>query len=157
MCFISRKNIEDLFEEKIKKLIELTINDSRWNLNNETMFQVFGFTITGFSFGVGRNLYFMESDQIVNSVISKLTKLGAGEKYVRGLVDKAIDTFENETKSFQSDLVGIGFSHFAKEDLTELKDSIFSNTNIIEQTIEEKKPENNPQTKKPKKWWQFGK
>jgi len=148
--------MEELLQNKIEKIINLTINDSRWDLSNETMFQVFGLTLSGFSFGVGRNLCFMDAEVISKSIVSELTKLGAGENYVKGLVESAFNTFENETRSFQSDLVGVGYSHFSSEDLSELKESIFSN--LI--SIEKQSDVNNqikPATKKSKKWWKFGK
>lgn len=120
--------MEKLLQDKAQKIISLTINDNRWDLTNETMFQVFGLTVSGFLIGVGRNLCFLDSGLIAKSLIVELTRLGAGEKYVEGLVDYAFNTFENETKSYQSDLVGIGYSYFASENLNELKESIFSNT-----------------------------
>lgn len=124
--------MEELLQSKIKKIIDLTINDNRWDLANETMFLVFALTLSGFSFGIGRNLCFMDADVISKSIISEMTKLGAIENYIKELVTSAFNTFENETKSFQSDLVGIGYSYFLSEDLNELKESIFSNWLNIE-------------------------
>jgi len=149
--------MEELLNTKIQKVISLTTNDKRWDLRNETMFQVFGLTLSGFSFGVGRNLCFLDAEEIAKSVASELTKLGAGENYVKGLVASAFKTFENETKSFQSDLVGIGYSQSLSEDLNELKESIFSNTNIIEQQSVSENNANHPPQKISKKWWRFGK
>lgn len=148
--------MKELFNSKIQDFIKITLNDERWDLSNEMMFQVFGYTLFGFSSGIGRNLYFMEFEEITDKVISELTELGAGENYVRGLVKKAQSTFENKTTSYESDLVGIGFSHFASENLNELKESVFSNTILLREDDEKIKPEN-PSKKEKKKWWKFGK
>lgn len=148
--------MQELLNTKIQKIISLTTNDKRWDIKNETMFQVFGFTLSGFAFGVGKNLCFLDAKEIAASVTSELTKLGAGEKYVERLVASAFKTFENETKSFQSDLVGIGYSQSLSKDLEELKEAMFSNTAIIEQHSVSENNATNPPQKKSKKWWRFG-
>ncbi|MDH7445966.1 hypothetical protein [Aquimarina sp. 2201CG14-23] len=149
--------MEELLQNKLQKIITLTINDDRWDLTNETMFQIFGLTLSGFSFGVGRNLCFLDAEVIAKFTVSELTKLGAGKNYVEGLVASAFDTFENETKSYQSDIVGIGYFHFSSENLNDLKESIFSNSISIEQQSNLESNETNPRVKKSKKWWKFGK
>jgi len=128
--------MKELFNSKTQDFVEIMVNDKRWDLNNEMMFQVFGFTLFGFAAGVGRNLCFLGFEEIIDKVILELTKLGAGEKYVRGLIEEAQSTFENKIKSYQSDLVGIGFFHFASENSNELKESVFSNTILLENSNE---------------------
>lgn len=129
--------MEEVFEEELTKLLELVVNDSRWDLNNELLFQVLGFTVVGFSYGVGVVQCNMVVEKVADSVISKLINLGAGEKYVRGLVDAALDTFVNKTKSLKSDLVGVGFSNSPAIDVVKVKELIYSNTSIIEQSMGE--------------------
>ena len=142
--------MEKLLNNKIQELIQKVTNDTRWNIQSETQFQIFGLTLSGFAFGVVRNICFLDAEDIKNSILKELTAIGAGEKYVEGLIDTAFNTFENETKSTEANIVSIGYSHFSSNDLTELKNDIFSNTDTVQQ-------QKNALKEKPtRKWWKFG-
>jgi hypothetical protein len=120
-----------VFKEKAEKLFERVVSDPRWDLNDETLFNVFGLTYYGYSFGIGRIMCFLEPSDINSFVEEKLIGLGAGEKYVNGLVDFAYSTFEQPTEGLYSQLVGIGHSHFSSTDTIELTNTIFENAKII--------------------------
>lgn len=122
-------NMEQLARQKAEALRVRVTSDSRWDLQSELMCQVLGFTLYGYVFGVGRLVCFAEVEVINEIAISQLTALGIGPKYAKGLVDSAFNSFvDKNDKSIYSQLVGVGHSHFAAEDLTTLVDSIFANT-----------------------------
>ena len=143
--------------KKIKAFVNEITKDKRWDINNQTLFDTFGLTLTGYACGIGRHFWFLDNETISKVLIEELTNLGAGEKYVKGLIDFALSTFEVETKNHQSELVGIGYFKFSDNNFNELIESIFENTIKIEQSgninenITEKNIENT------KKWWEFWK
>jgi len=121
--------MEQLARQKAEAFRERVTSDSRWNLQSELMCQVFGFTLYGYVFGIGRLICFMDVEAINEIAISQLAALGIGPQYAKGLVDSAFNSFMNKNgKSIYSQLVGIGHSHFAATDLGAVVDSIFSNT-----------------------------
>lgn len=121
--------MENIFKAKIENVINLIISDPRWNIESELMIQVLGFTLFGYAFGVGRIVCFMDVEDIKIEVIYQLTKLGVGKKYAQGMIDQAYSLFINEDqRSVQGQLIGVGHSHFSSENLDELKESIFNNT-----------------------------
>lgn len=128
----------NLLQQKTEELVVLVTNNSKWDLQNELQFQVFGLTLCGYSFGYGRLICFLDVEEIKQIIEKELIKLGAGQKYVKGLIDSAIETFETETKSSTSDLVVIGHSYFSSDDLTKLVESIYTNTNLLESIATEK-------------------
>lgn len=96
------------------------------------MCQVLGFTLYGYVFGFGRIVCFMDVDDIKNMAVAKLSSLGIGPKYVQGMIDHAHQEFVTEgNQSIHNQLIGVGHSHFASDDITELIDSIFENTEEI--------------------------
>ena len=117
--------------EKPDKLFKEITGDARWDINDETLFIVFGLTFYGYTFGHERLILFKDPKEINSYVEKKLIELGAGEKYVKGLVEYAYSTFQQPTEGLYSQLVGIGHSHFSASDLTELKESVFSNARKI--------------------------
>jgi hypothetical protein len=126
--------MKDTLEEKTNNLVSLVVSDSRWNLEDELMVQVLGFTIYGFAFGLGRLVLFMDVEEINEVAINQLTKLGVGAKYAHGLIEAAYNSFTNENdQSIYSQLVDIGHSHFASGDLSVCVESIFSNTQALHQ------------------------
>jgi hypothetical protein len=119
------------FKEQAGQVFNKIVSDKRWDLNDELLFSVFGLTYYGYCFGIGRMMYFLEPADINSFVEEKLVGLGAGKKYVSGLVDKAYSTFIQPTEGFQSQLVGIGHSHLSANDTTELINSIFENAELL--------------------------
>jgi hypothetical protein len=114
---------------KSEEFIREVTSDSRWKLDDELMCQVLGFTLYGYVFGIGRVHCFMDVGDIHAIIIAQLTDLGAGRKYVEGLVQAAHHEFTTENnQSWQNRLIGVGHSHALKEDMNVLVDSIFSNT-----------------------------
>jgi hypothetical protein len=73
-------NMEQLANEKAEALRERVTSDSRWNLQNELICQVFGFTLYGYVFGIGRLICFMDVEVINEIATSKLTTLGFGSQ-----------------------------------------------------------------------------
>ena len=97
------------------------------------MCQVFGFTLYGYVFGIGRIHCFMDVEEIHAIIVDQLAGLGIGRKYVEGLVQAAHQEFITENnQSWQNRLIGVGHSHALKEDMKELVDSIFTNTAALQ-------------------------
>lgn len=123
--------MEHLFTKKTEAFFDAVTADGRWNIQDELLFQVFGLTLYGYAFGVGRLLCFLDTGDIDALVEKKLMALGAGEKYVNGLIAFARSTFEAPAESVLSRIVGTGYAHFASEDATELKESVFINSRLL--------------------------
>jgi hypothetical protein len=100
------------------------------------MCQVFGFTMYGFLFGVGRLTCFLDVEDIQNIAIDQLTKLGIGPGYATGMTQEAHRILTaKEDKSLHSQLISAGHSHFAAEDLKDLVNSVFANTEEIRKSM----------------------
>ncbi len=124
--------MKDKLEDKLRSLITSITSDSRWNLEDELMIQVLGFTIYGYAFALGMLALFLDVEEINNAVIGNLVKLGVGAKYAQGLVEAAYSSFADENDdSVYSQLVNIGHSQFSSESLESLTESIFSNTEAL--------------------------
>jgi hypothetical protein len=114
---------------KAEEFTRQVTSDPRWQLEDEVMCQVFGFTLYGYVFGIGRVHCFMDVGDIHALVVNQLASLGIGRKYAEGLVQAAYQEFTTENnQSWQNRLNGAGHSHALKEDMPVLVDSIFSNT-----------------------------
>ncbi len=125
-----------LARTKAEAMTAAVVCDSRWRLDDELMCQVFGFTMYGYVFGFSRNVCFMELEDIQRLALDRLTSLGIGAGYAEGLIQAASDEFAQEDNdSLQNQLIGIGFSHFGSDDLTELAESVFRNTDQIRESI----------------------
>lgn len=124
--------MEASFVENAEKLFRLVTTDTRWDLQDEVLFNTFSFSYYGYCLGFGKLICFIDPEQVNDFVEAKLISLGAGEKYVKGLVSHAYSVFADDSdKSLHSQLIGIGHSHFSSTDFTELVNSIFENTEII--------------------------
>ncbi len=136
----------DLKQHAIGKATEFTRRvtlDPHWKLEDELMCQVFGFTLYGYTFGIGRIHCFMDVEDIHAIVVDQLAGLGIGRNYVVGMVDAAHGQFlQANNQSWQNRLIGVGHSHALKEDMQVLVDSVFSNTDAL------RKATNRP-------WWKF--
>lgn len=121
----------ETFKEKANKLYNKVTTDPRWDIDDQTLFNVFGLTYYGYCFGFGRLICFLEPEEINSFVLGKLVELGAGEKYVGGLIDFAYSTFVQPTEGINAQLVEIGHSHFSTVDTHELVESIFINAKSI--------------------------
>ena len=118
--------------EKVRNLVQLVISDARWNLRDELMCQVLGYSLFGYGFGLGRLVGFLEEDEIFAIVKNELIRLGLGEKYAQGLIAHAFEVFQSDKNdSIHSQLIGVGHSHFSSSDMKEFVNSIFENTEII--------------------------
>jgi hypothetical protein len=112
------------------------------------MCQVFGFTLYGYVFGIGRVHCFMDVGDIHAIIVDQLAGLGVGRNYVEGLVQAAHQEFITENnQSWQNRLIGVGHSHALKEDMRVLVDSIFTNTAALQ------KATSRPTAPRP--WWRF--
>src|SRR4051794_31818355 len=56
-------------------------SDPRWKLEDELMCQVFGFTLYGYVFGIGRVHCFMDVVDIHAIIVDQLAGLGIGRKW----------------------------------------------------------------------------
>ncbi|MBH5329784.1 hypothetical protein H9Q10_08895 [Eikenella sp. S3360] len=126
------------FHDKANRLFSALTADPRWNVQNELLFQVMGFTFYGYCFGFGRLVCFMDADDIDTYVAGKLTGLGAGAKYVQGMIARARQDFVTaedaeamDTDDPLSRLIGIGHSHFAADDFTPLIESVYENYRLL--------------------------
>lgn len=129
--------MNERLEEKTNPLMEAVTSDARWELEDELLVQVLGFTLYGYAFGVGRVIFLMDVEDINASVAGQLAALGVGPKYAQGLVEAAFECFMNEEdQSVHSQLVNIGHSHIASEDLSECMESIFTNTETLREHLE---------------------
>jgi hypothetical protein len=124
-------NLTALAKTKAEALTSAVTSDRRWQFEDELMCQVFGFTMYGYVFGVGRLVCFMEVEQIQQLATDQLTGLGIAKNYAVGMMQAAHEEFTEEgNTSFYNQLIEVGHSHFGSEDLTALVDSIFQNTTV---------------------------
>ena len=125
-------NMIALAKTKAEVLTRAVTADPRWDLQDELMCQVFGFTMYGYLVGVGRLICFMDVEDIQRLAADQLTGLGIGPKYARGMMQHAHRVFTDEgNKSIHSQLIGIGHAHFAAEDMAEVVEAVFANTESI--------------------------
>ena len=130
--------MQPAFHDKANRLFSSITNDPRWDINDELLFQVAGFTFYGYCFGFGRLVCLMDADDIDAYVAGKLTGLGAGAKYVQGMIARARQDFvtgENaepaDTDDPLSRLIDIGHSYFSADDVTPLVESIYANYSLL--------------------------
>lgn len=124
--------MKETFQDKVNLVSKEITDDPRWDIQSELMIQVYGFTLFGYALGVGRIICILNLEDIQEETIKQLTNLGVGHKYAQGLIEHATELFGSEDKnSYHSQLIGIGHSHFSSDDLTELKESIFKNTEAL--------------------------
>ena len=129
-------DMAELAKSKAESLTAAVTNDPRWELEDELMCQVFGFTMYGYVFGVGRTHCFMDVEDIQKLAADQLSGLGIGPQYAEGMMQAAYDEFMQEgNTSLHNQLIGVGHSHIGSEDLTGLANSIFQNTEQIRQTL----------------------
>lgn len=127
-------------QHAIAKATDITrdvTSDQNWNIQDELMCQVFGFTLYGYIFGIGRIHYMIEVEEIHAIVVDQLVSLGIGRNYAVGLVDAAHREFTTKNnQSWQNQLIGVGHSHSIKEDKAVLIASIFSNTEALRKSCQ---------------------
>ncbi len=122
-------DLKQYANDKASEFTKQVTMDQRWKLEDELMCQVFGFTLYGYVFGIGRVHAFMDVGHIHQVVIEQLAGLGIGRKYVEGLVHAAHEEFKTENnQSANSRLIGVGHSHALQENMSALVDSIFNNS-----------------------------
>ena len=119
------------FHDKANRLFSAITNDPRWDINDELLFQVAGF-------GFGRLVCLMDADGIDAYVADKLTGLGAGAKYVQGMIARARQDFVTDedaepvdTDDPLSRLIGIGHAHFSADDFSPLVESVYENYDLL--------------------------
>lgn len=120
----------EAFHKKIDNLFQQIIGDERWDLDSETLFVVTGMTFYGYCLGQ-KMVFMVEQDDVNQAVVERLVSLGAGQKYSEGLVQAAKQTFFNNEETLYNQLVNIGHNYFMMDDLTELVDNIYLNTESI--------------------------
>ena len=121
-----------LAQQKADAFTDAVTTDGRWQLEDELMCQVFGFTLYGYLFGVGRLICFMDVEDIQAMATDKLAGLGLGLDYARGMMEHAHQELMTEgNASLHAQLVGIGHSHFGSAKIDALVESVFQNTEQI--------------------------
>lgn len=130
--------MQPAFHDKANRLFSAITNDPRWDINDELLFQVAGFTFYGYCFGFGRLVCLMDADDIDAYVAGKLTGLGAGAKYVQGMIARARQDFVTGEDAEPADaddplsrLIGIGHAHFPADDFTPLVESVYENYSLL--------------------------
>ena len=126
--------MQQAFHDKANRLFSAITNDPRWDINDELLFQVAGFTC----FGFGRLVCLMDADDIDAYAAGKLTGLGAGAKYVQGMIARARQDFvtDEDTEPADTDdplsrLIGIGHSYFSADDFSPLVESVYENYGLL--------------------------
>ena len=130
--------MQPAFHDKANRLFSAITNDPRWDINDELLFQVAGFTFYGYCFGFGRLVCLMDTDDIDAYVAGKLTGLGAGAKYVQGMIARARQDFvtDEDAEPIDTDdplsrLIGIGHAYFSADDFTPLVESVYENYDLL--------------------------
>ena len=126
--------MQPAFHDRANRLFSAITGDPRWDINDELLFQVAGFSFYGYCFGFGRLVCLMDADDIDAYVAGKLTGLGAGAKYVQGMIARARQDFitDEDAEPVDTDdplsrLIGIGHSHFSADDFSPLVESVYEN------------------------------
>ena len=128
-----------LAKSKAEALTSAVTSDGRWQLDDELMCQVFGCTMFGYVLGVGRVVCLMDIEDVKQLAADLLTGLGMGEDYAQRMMDVAFDEFWNDDDtSIFNQLVSAGHSNYASEDLNDLVESVFQNTEQLKQSAEER-------------------
>ncbi|MCO6047859.1 hypothetical protein NG895_28470 [Aeoliella sp. ICT_H6.2] len=126
----------ELAKSKVEALTVAVTSDSRWQLEDELLCEVFGFTMYGYVFGVGRIVCFMDVEEIQKLAADQLSGLGIGRKYAEGMMQAAHNEMMQEgNTSLHNQLVGIGHSQIGSEDLSELVESVFHNSEQIRKSM----------------------
>lgn len=124
--------MKDKLIKRAESLVDLVVSDPRWNLRDELLIQVFGFTLYGYLFGLGRLVLTMDVDVIDEVASEQLFKLGIGNQYADGLVRDAFTACSSKNeKDIHFQLVSIGHSYFSSDNLVKCVDSIFNNTDAL--------------------------
>ena len=119
-------------QSKSETFVRRVTSDPRWRIDDEQMCQVLGFTLHGYLFGIGRIHCLMNVEDIHAVAIEQLAGIGIGRKYVEGLIEVAHQEFTKENnQSWRNQLNGVGHAHALKDDLDVLVNSIFTNTELI--------------------------
>ncbi|MDM1346825.1 hypothetical protein [Myroides marinus] len=120
----------EAFHKKIDVLLQQIVDDSRWDLDSETLFVVTGMTFYGYCLGQ-KIVFMLEQEDVNKAVVERLVALSAGQKYTEGLVEAAEQTFFKNEETLYNQLINIGHNYFMMDDLTELVDNIYLNTKAI--------------------------
>lgn len=130
--------MQPVFQDKANRLFSAITNDPCWDINNELLFQVAGFTFYGYCFGFGRLVCLMNADDIDAYVAGKLTGLSAGAKYVQGMIARARQDFVTGEDAEPADaddplsrLIGIGHAHFSTDDFSLIVESVYENYDLL--------------------------
>ena len=130
--------MQPAFQDKANRLFYAITNDPRWDINDELLFQVAGVIFYGCCFGFGRLVCLMDADDIDAYVADKLTGLGAGAKYVQGMIARARQDFVTaedaepvDTDDPLSRLIGIGHAYFSADDFSPLVESVYENYDLL--------------------------
>lgn len=125
-------NTAEEAKKKAALFTQAVTTDARWNAQDELMYLVFGYTFYGYLFGVGRLICCMDVEDIQQLAADQLIGSGIGAQDAREMMQTASAVImDNSNTSLQSQLIAMGQSYFASEDISELAESVFANTEQI--------------------------
>ena len=134
----SMNNMAPFARTKAAGLTAAVTSDPRWVLEDELLCQTFGFTLYGYMLGVGRVVCFLDVEDVKEIAAKELIGLGIGPEYAKGMMDHAHQEFAQENnQSFHAQLVNVGHSYFAAEEIDELVESVYLNAAAIRKQMEE--------------------
>ncbi|MDO4431938.1 MAG: hypothetical protein Q4B80_01350 [Aerococcaceae bacterium] len=137
----NRKNqqkFHDGFQKNMSNVFERLIADSRWDLQDNVLFDVLALEYYGYCFAAGRITYFQDVEAINRFVLAKLTGLGAAKQYSEGLIEAAQQWLLSTPApdSTYAQLVGIGHHLGLLSDTLQLIDTVYSNAESIRQALD---------------------
>ncbi|MFD0701203.1 hypothetical protein [Myroides pelagicus] len=121
------------FKKKAMALMQQITTDRRWDIEDQTLFVVMGMTYYGYCLGYGKLVCMLDDQQVNEEVVEILHRLGAGDKYVRGLISAANTSFYSQEQTLYNQLVNIGHNYFMMDQLKELVDGIYLNAQTVAQ------------------------
>lgn len=125
-------NTAEEAKKKAALFTQAVTTDARWNAQDELMCLVFGYTFYGYLFGVGRLICCMDVEDIQQLAADQLIGSGIGAQNAREMMQTASAVImDNSNTSLQSQLIAMGQSYFASDDISELAESVFANTEQI--------------------------
>ena len=125
-------NMAEEAQKKAASFTQTITADARWNTQDELMCLVFGYTFYGYLFGIGKLVCFIDDKDIQQVTTDQLIISGMSAQNAQEMVQTASSVVtESNNHSLQSQLIAIGQAYFATEDISELVESVFANTEKI--------------------------
>lgn len=118
--------------DKLGETTAVLTADPRFDLHDELLIQVLGFTLLGYAVGFGLNVSIIEPEEAAVAVESCLVELGVGPGYVQGMLANAVSIWlDEENQSLHKKLLLSGYQHWATETAQTMADQVFANLAAI--------------------------